>query len=167
MAIQYDIHMHSSFSTDSDAPMETMVRGAMEKGLAGVCFTEHLDLDSIGQVYLMAELSCDDKAFSSDLYFYLGQDDLWHAGPVWRSGAGFGYGRYTDPEKAWFRDAYLIEALMADPAFRQSMQSYYRTTFLPAANRLAGKGGLSESYSKKIRYTGLMNEIVWPSPPRL
>ena len=124
---------------------------------------EHLDLDSIGQVYLMAELSCDDKAFSSDLYFYLGQDGLWHAGPIWRSGAGFGYGRNNDPEKAWFRDAYLIEALMADPAFRQSMQSYYRTTFLPAANRLAGKGGLSESYSKKIRYTGLMNEIVWPS----
>ena len=45
MAIQYDMHMHSSFSTDSDAPMEDMVRRAMELNLVGICFTEHMDLE--------------------------------------------------------------------------------------------------------------------------
>ena len=44
MAIQYDYHMHSSFSTDSDAPAQTMVGKAMEAGLKGICFTDHMDL---------------------------------------------------------------------------------------------------------------------------
>lgn len=40
-----DIHMHSSFSSDSEAPMESMVQGAIGKGLKTICFTEHLDYD--------------------------------------------------------------------------------------------------------------------------
>lgn len=40
-----DIHLHSSFSGDSDAPMETMIRAGIQKGLQRMCFTEHLDLD--------------------------------------------------------------------------------------------------------------------------
>ena len=45
MAIPYDIHMHSSFSEDSDTPMQEMVSAAMKKGLSGICFTEHMDLE--------------------------------------------------------------------------------------------------------------------------
>jgi histidinol-phosphatase (PHP family) len=37
--------MHSSFSGDSTAPMETMIRQAVAQGLTGICFTEHLDPD--------------------------------------------------------------------------------------------------------------------------
>ena len=37
--------MHSSFSGDSDAPMEDMVREAIRLGLEGICLTEHLDPD--------------------------------------------------------------------------------------------------------------------------
>lgn len=43
--ILWDCHMHSSFSGDSSTPMELMVESALEKGLAGICFTEHLDPD--------------------------------------------------------------------------------------------------------------------------
>lgn len=45
MVIRYDTHMHSSFSTDSEAPMESMVRSAIDHGLEGICLTEHMDLD--------------------------------------------------------------------------------------------------------------------------
>ena len=45
MAIRYDYHMHSSFSTDSDAPAEMMIRKALGLGLDGICFTDHMDLD--------------------------------------------------------------------------------------------------------------------------
>ena len=34
-----DCHMHSLFSTDSEAPMEEMVEAAAAKGLETVCFT--------------------------------------------------------------------------------------------------------------------------------
>lgn len=45
MAILADMHMHSSFSGDSKAPMEEMVKAAIQKGLSQICFTEHFDKD--------------------------------------------------------------------------------------------------------------------------
>ena len=45
MPILSDQHLHSSFSGDSDAPMETMIRSALDKGLKSMTFTEHLDYD--------------------------------------------------------------------------------------------------------------------------
>lgn len=45
MSIISDFHTHTSFSEDSDAPMETMIRAAIDAGLSILCFTEHLDLD--------------------------------------------------------------------------------------------------------------------------
>ena len=42
--ILWDCHMHSSFSADSDTPMEVMIHRAVETGLQGITFTEHLDL---------------------------------------------------------------------------------------------------------------------------
>ncbi len=40
-----DFHMHSSFSGDSQAPMEDMIQSAIQKGLTHICFTEHIDKD--------------------------------------------------------------------------------------------------------------------------
>ncbi len=40
-----DNHMHSFFSTDSDEPMEEQVKGAIEKGLKSITFTDHYDID--------------------------------------------------------------------------------------------------------------------------
>lgn len=45
MAILYDYHLHSSFSGDSTAPMEEMLKSALKKGLKGLCITEHYDVD--------------------------------------------------------------------------------------------------------------------------
>ena len=43
--ILWDCHMHSSFSADSDTPMEKMIQTAADKGLMGICFTEQFDPD--------------------------------------------------------------------------------------------------------------------------
>ena len=43
--ITSDIHMHSSFSSDSEAPMESMILGSAATGLKTICFTEHLDFE--------------------------------------------------------------------------------------------------------------------------
>ncbi len=40
-----DLHLHSSFSGDSDTPMEEMILAGIRLGLKQMCFTEHLDLD--------------------------------------------------------------------------------------------------------------------------
>ena len=43
--IRSDNHVHTSFSTDSDTPMEAMVQRGIELGLDSVCFTDHIDYD--------------------------------------------------------------------------------------------------------------------------
>ena len=40
-----DFHMHSEFSSDSDAPMEDMIQRAIQLGLKRICFTDHMDFD--------------------------------------------------------------------------------------------------------------------------
>lgn len=40
-----DTHLHTSFSSDSDTPMEDMVKRGIELGLNMICFTEHYDAD--------------------------------------------------------------------------------------------------------------------------
>ena len=41
----WDVHMHSQFSGDSQTPLEDMLNAALQKGLGGICFTDHLDID--------------------------------------------------------------------------------------------------------------------------
>lgn len=41
----YDMHMHSHFSGDSEASPFDMAQSAHTLGLAGICFTDHLDID--------------------------------------------------------------------------------------------------------------------------
>lgn len=45
MAITSDYHMHSSYSGDSDSPIEEMIRQAIRSGMQQICFTEHQDFD--------------------------------------------------------------------------------------------------------------------------
>lgn len=41
--IRYDAHVHSSFSTDSDTTMEEMILMGIQKHMAGITFTDHMD----------------------------------------------------------------------------------------------------------------------------
>lgn len=43
--LPYDYHLHTSFSSDSDAPMEDMIQQAIHLHLKAICFTEHYDMD--------------------------------------------------------------------------------------------------------------------------
>ena len=45
MPITADCHLHSSFSGDSDSPMEEMILQGIRLGLTRMCFTEHNDFD--------------------------------------------------------------------------------------------------------------------------
>ncbi|MCR5271356.1 MAG: histidinol-phosphatase HisJ family protein [Lachnospiraceae bacterium] len=43
----WDTHMHTHFSGDSEALPSDMIKSAYEKGLSGICFTDHIDYDYI------------------------------------------------------------------------------------------------------------------------
>ena len=43
--IKADIHVHTSFSSDCNEPMENQIKSAISKGLTILCITEHMDFD--------------------------------------------------------------------------------------------------------------------------
>ncbi len=43
--IQYDSHIHTSFSTDSETAMEEMIQQGITNKLAGITFTDHMDYE--------------------------------------------------------------------------------------------------------------------------
>lgn len=45
MKILADCHLHTSFSGDSESPMESMIEKAISMGMETLCFTEHMDMD--------------------------------------------------------------------------------------------------------------------------
>ena len=51
--ITADLHAHTSFSSDSEEPMENALSAMVEKGLKTVCFTEHMDMDYPGGEFLL------------------------------------------------------------------------------------------------------------------
>ena len=54
-----DCHMHSFFSSDSEAPTEEMVKRAVELGLPAICLTDHYDMD-----YSTGEFQLDTPAYA-------------------------------------------------------------------------------------------------------
>ena len=67
MAIKADYHLHSSFSGDSTASMEDMIKTGIEKGLTHLCFTEHHDIDFPYQEGQNAIFTLNPDAFLYDL----------------------------------------------------------------------------------------------------
>lgn len=66
MPITADCHLHSSFSGDSDTPMEEMILKGIDRGLTHMCFTEHNDFD-----YPPSEAKPDDFwELNPDAYLY-------------------------------------------------------------------------------------------------
>ena len=60
-----DYHLHTSFSTDSDARPEAMLEKAIQLGLENICITDHMDLDFPKEKYHM------DFIYDLDEYFLL------------------------------------------------------------------------------------------------
>lgn len=41
----FDFHIHTSYSDDCSVKMESYIAPALSKGLKGICFTDHIDID--------------------------------------------------------------------------------------------------------------------------
>ena len=41
----WDTHMHTYFSSDSEADIHGMIQAALDAGIDGICFTDHMDID--------------------------------------------------------------------------------------------------------------------------
>lgn len=57
--IRSDFHVHSDFSSDSDAPMERMIEHAIQIGLDRICFTDHMDYEFPPEYNMSFEFNVD------------------------------------------------------------------------------------------------------------
>lgn len=62
-----DVHMHSNFSHDSESSPEQMIRGAIDKGLEVICFTDHYDKDNL---FWGPEDTFEPEAYFRELEYY-------------------------------------------------------------------------------------------------
>ena len=62
--INYDVHVHTCFSSDSEETIENQLDRAVELGLKGICITDHMDLD-----FPEIERAGVDFLFDTDRYF--------------------------------------------------------------------------------------------------
>ncbi len=60
--IRADFHAHTSFSSDSDEPLESAAAAAVRLGLETLCLTEHMDFD-----YPTGEFMLDTVAYRAEL----------------------------------------------------------------------------------------------------
>ena len=69
-----DTHMHCCFSGDSEANPEDMILAAIQKGLDGLCFTDHFDYDyqNDPELFLLDFSSYKEKIFSLKEQYPLG-----------------------------------------------------------------------------------------------
>ncbi|MBE6014076.1 MAG: histidinol-phosphatase HisJ family protein [Lachnospiraceae bacterium] len=58
-----DYHMHTEFSSDSNEPVENMIKRSIESGIKNICITDHYDLD------YPHDPEEDDFVFDTDKYF--------------------------------------------------------------------------------------------------
>lgn len=128
MSIRYDLHMHSSFSTDSDAPMESMVQSAIEHNLEGICFTEHMDLDY------------PDFYFPEDPHAFVADPDsvyreILHMRELYSSqiqigfGLEFGMQEHLSPRFHELSCRYPLDFIIASQHLVKSLDPYYPDTW--------------------------------------
>lgn len=55
-----DCHMHTKYSADSDASIESMIEASISKGLKTICFTDHMDLDFPSEYNMTFEFDVND-----------------------------------------------------------------------------------------------------------
>ena len=76
----WDTHMHSHFSTDSQADTRKMIQASRTAGVDGICFTDHLDVDynSLSDDFLLdipaylEEMQAVQREFSSEFPICIG-----------------------------------------------------------------------------------------------
>lgn len=81
MAITYDLHTHSAYSTDSETPVKEQLESAAKNGLSGICLTDHMDYDFPEDIVESGDnppFTFEHKSYQKELSSYRSQyPDLW------------------------------------------------------------------------------------------
>lgn len=123
MAILADCHLHSSFSGDSETPMEQMILRGIELGLTHMCFTEHNDFD----YPLLPDQTENPFLLNTDSYLY----DLIHYREKYKDkikilfGVELGLQPHLMRENAVYAKSYDFDFIIGSSHVCNRMDPYY------------------------------------------
>ena len=126
MALTADFHLHSSFSGDSDAPMEKMIQKAISLGLTHMCFTEHYDPD---YVYSEDEFGLFELNTDSYLYDLLRFRAKYCDEIQIKFGVELGLQPHLSSELAAYSKAYDFDFIIGSTHICHRKDPYYPTFF--------------------------------------
>lgn len=123
MAICADYHLHSSFSGDSDAPMEDMIKEAIRLGLKQICFTEHQDFDYPPT----PDIPADFFLVNTDSYLYdlLGYKEKYAKQIDIRFGIELGLQPHLMRQQAVYVKSYDFDFVIGSSHICERMDPYY------------------------------------------
>lgn len=127
MAICADYHLHSSFSGDSDTPMEDMIKEAIRLGLKQICFTEHQDFDYPPT----PDISADFFLVNTDSYLYdlLGFKEKYAKQIDIRFGIELGLQPHLMRQQAVYVKSYDFDFVIGSSHICERMDPYYPTFY--------------------------------------
>lgn len=119
--ITADLHTHTSFSTDSEAPLEDMARAALEKGLKTLCVTEHMDFDYPGGDFFL-----DTPAYREELFRV---KELFRGRPEILFGVELGLLDYAAPTLKEYSSSYDFDFIIGSAHQVDGIDPYYPDYF--------------------------------------
>lgn len=127
MSIIADSHLHSSFSGDSDANMEDMVKKAIELGLKYITFTEHQDFEYIK----MEGLPDNYFEVNTDQYLYhlLGLRDKYKSQITVNFGIELGMQAHLSRKNAIYAKSHDFDFIIASSHLCNGKDPYYKDFF--------------------------------------
>lgn len=136
--ITADLHVHSFFSTDSDEPLESMARAAVEKGLETLCFTEHMDFDYPGGGFFL-----DTPAYRAEL---LRVRELYRGRLEILFGVELGLMDYIAPKLAEYSASFDFDFIIGSAHQVDGLDPYYPEYF----NDRGDRGGIYRFYESAL-----------------
>lgn len=122
MPITYDAHLHSSFSGDSDTPMEAMIEQAIALGMQGMCFTEHMDMDFPQTTEEVLDFNLNTDAY---LYDFLRMQEIYGNQLQLRFGVELGVQPHLGKRLAEYVKSYPFDFVIASSHLCHGKDPYY------------------------------------------
>lgn len=142
----YDNHTHSQFSPDSRMRVEELVAAAIEKGLAGVSITDHLDIDAPrAKDEFLFDLSLQQKAIEETASGHSGDIEVF-------KGIEIGLQPKSIQKIREFVSGYDFDVVIASIHFVDGQDPFYGDYYKDKDYREAYGRTLSTIYSTAVEY---------------
>lgn len=153
MAIKADYHMHSSYSTDSEESMESMILEGIRRGFDTICFTEHMDMD-----FPVSEDTPEGSfLLNTDSYLYelLGLREKYASKIKINFGVELGVQPHLRKELALYAKAYDFDFIIASCHLVDHMDPYYPEYF----NRYSEEEGFRRYFKEVLSGLGIFQNF--------